>query len=216
MIESLMMRLSDAAMEMGTAFLGEVSGANFISGSGLRAMVGLTAGTSRNPSVDWLNFSLDGKIIYVAKKNIQGSISWDNLNALDIVYGGKIVTIGGRQYKVRLLKGRGDSYTTNYVSGYDIPETHGSEWNRLMYHVSGRPFANVSNTLASEGITEGDWAQYSEADLDMIIYSHCQDMVNGTNSRALRGANGVSFAHSRAPANVASNYGWRPCLELVQ
>jgi len=96
--------------------------------------------------------------------------------------------------------------------------THGSEWNRLLYHVSGKPFGTANNTLASEGITEGDWAQFSEAEL-LTYYSYgkgswcwCQEAAGG--ARILRGYYGVSYFDYDT---VTFDYsGWRPCLELVE
>lgn len=88
-----------------------------------------------------------------------------------------------------------------------------------MYHVSGKPFASSNNTLASEGISVGDWAQYSEADLLTYnsygngSYSWCQEPSGPY--KIVRGYYGVSYISGGDPGVNAVAFGWRPCLELV-
>ncbi len=189
----------------------------FINGNDLASQIGLTAGVSINADAGWLKFSLDYHTLYVAKKPFRYDLSWDQINACGAVFGTAQVTINGKLYKVRLLKGRGDGLSTATGSGGDIQPTHNSEWNRLMYHVSGKPFGDPSNTLASEGITEGDWAQFSEAELSTYhtygngSYNWCQES-SGTN-KVLRGFYGVSYYSRYEPPYPY--FGWRPCLELV-
>lgn len=89
-----------------------------------------------------------------------------------------------------------------------------------MYHVSGKPFYYTQNILTSEGITEGDWAQFSEADLltnhvyGNGSYSWCQDQA-GVDTVA-RGYDGVSYIFPRYKSATFAYMGWRPCLELVE
>ena len=193
---------------------------DFITGDQLATQVGLTAGTAFNSDAGWLKFSLDYKTLYVAKRPFRRSVSWDQINARGAVFGDTQVEINGKLYKVRLLKGRGDELTTSISNGYDTQPTHNSEWNRLMYHVSGTPFANASNTLASEGITEGDWAQFSESELLTYHasgtggYSLCQDQADTT--RCARGVYGVSYIRGIDRTSTAITLAWRPCLELVE
>ncbi len=201
-------------------YYGEVSASEFINGNDLAVQIGLIAGTTFNSDAGWLKFALDYKTLYVAKRPFRRSISWDQINARGAVFGDTQVEINGKLYKVRLLKGRGDGLTTSISDGYDTQPTHNSEWNRLMYHVSGLPFEYVQNTLASEGITEGDWAQFSEAELLTNAgsgngsNSFCQDTI-GTN-RCVRGYNGVSYIRSTGRTSTSSILGWRPVLELVE
>jgi hypothetical protein len=146
-------------------YYGEVSSVDFINGDALATQIGLTTGTAFNSDAGWLKFSLDYKTLYVSKRPFRYSVSWDQINAVGAVFGTTQVTINGKTYKVRLLKGRGDNLINAAVKGYDVPATHGSEWNRLMYHVAGAPLGNASNSLASEGITLGDWVQFNASQL---------------------------------------------------
>lgn len=203
-------------------FIREVPSSEFITGDQLAAAIGLTAGI---PIADagWLKFadSVDGKTKYISKRPLRSNINWDQLNAVGAVFGSKTVVIKGLTYKVRLLSGANSNPATG-SSGWDAPYTHGCEWNRLMYHISAKPFANPSNTLQSEGITEGDWASYSEADLlthssgGNGSYSWCQETGTTPTTRGSCGAVGVSYSIQNASSDAYSYLGWRAVLELVE
>ena len=202
-------------------FVREVPASEFITGVQLASAIGLTAG---RPMADagWLHFedTVDGKTKYISKKPLRYSISWDHINAVGAVFGTAMVVIKGLTYKVRLLSGA-NTNPAKGSSGYDAPYTHGCEWNRLMYRVSAKPFGHASNTLASEGIVEGDWASYTEADLVTNSsagngsYSWCQETGTTGETRVGRGYSGVSLS-SQVPSSISTApYGWRACLELV-
>ena len=204
-------------------FVGEVSSAEFITGNALASQIGLTAGTSQHSDAGWLHFedTVDGQTKYISKKSLRHSISWDQLNAVGAVFGTATVVIKGLTYKVRLLSGANSNPATTVNNSYDHPGTWGSEWNRLMYRISAKPFGNVRNTLASEGIATGDWASYSEADL-LTRYSHgngsyqwCQETGTTATTRVNRGSNGVSRSVQFTSSVVTSNFGWRAVLELI-
>ena len=81
-------------------FFGEVPASELVNGEDLCALIGLTAGTLQNSDEPWLKFALDGKILYVAKKTIKHSISWDAINAVGAVFGEAKFN---KAFKVRLL-----------------------------------------------------------------------------------------------------------------
>ena len=203
-------------------FVGEVTASEFITGTALASQIGITQGTVI-PDAGWLKFddTVDGKTKYISKKPLRSHISWDALNAVGAVFGSKTVVIKGSTYKVRLLKGIIANTLVGTTNGYDIPASHGCEWNRLMYRISAKPFANPNNILASESIVEGDWASYSEADLVTHSshgngsYQWCQETGTTPTTRVLRGHYGVSSLGRDTSSNSAAVYGWRACLELV-
>lgn len=198
-------------------FLGEVTAADFITGSALASAIGLTAGYLRNDAEPWLKFKdpIDGKTKLLPRKHIRVGLSWNQLSNHSAVHGTQ-VTIQGQTYIVRLPRTRPDgSALINGVVGYDHQAAHGSEWNRLMYHISGRPFNDASNTLASEGLHEGDWAQYSEVVLDTLsdYFSLCQEKTQDGYA-LIRGEKGVSYISIASV--TGTSFGWRPVLELVE
>lgn len=154
-------------------FAGEIAGAQLISMNDLTGLLGVTEGTGFNLDTNWLKFGINNSVIYIAKKPIRHSLSWSHLNSLNLINGDRVVTIGDNQYKVRLMRGISDQATT-VVPGYDTQATWNSEWNHTLYHVHSGTFTDPKNTLRSEGITSGDLAQYSDADLGVGFYQDQQ------------------------------------------
>ncbi len=199
---------------------GEVASADLIDGTALAALVGLSAGTAQESTSGWLKFALNGKVLFVAKRPLRHTVSWNQLDQAGVVYG-KEVTIGTDRFLVRLIRGANSDPTVGQT-GYDMPLTHGSEWNRLMYHVHDGVHGNNSNTMASEGITVGDFAQYADADLFVRTgngrLTICQERISTIDSvdRLYRGHNGISSSGAvNATQTPSIAYGWRPVLELI-
>lgn len=220
-MNSLMLVASEARKRFGKRaipFLGEVASADFIRGDALAAAIGLTAGTAMNVNGGWLKFKdpVDNKVKYISKMPIRRNMSWHHLNVLGAVSGSKEIDISGKTYKVRLINGLREG-GSGAADTYDSFVTHGSEWNRLMYHISGKPFTWARTTLASEGIEEGDWAQYTDAELGLVAYngigtySLCRE-----NSIPYRGRYGVSYLNYSLETIANDFLGWRPLLELVE
>lgn len=206
-------------------FVREVPASEFITGDALAAAIGLTAGVSQHSTAGWLLFedTVDGKTKYISKRPLRHTISWDQINARGVVFGTTTVAIQGNTYKVRLLSGANSNPSTTANGSDDHAGTHGCEWNRLLYHISAKPFASAGNTLRSEGITTGDWAGYSENDIGMALaytggnggYQWCQETGTTATSRVMRGAGGASYSNQLDASSASVSYGWRAVLELV-
>jgi hypothetical protein len=169
-------------------FYGEVSSEDFISGDDLANVIGLTAGTSQNSDAGWLKVVDGNKMLLIAKKTFRHTISWNNINAVDAVFG-KIVTIDGVKYVLRLLST--------------------AEWDRFMYplhtdHPDSAPnWANYSDSdlLVSSSYGNGSYSWTSTPQ---------------SSSRVARGLSGVTFSGDATPSSATSNFGWRPVLEFFQ
>lgn len=203
-------------------FLGEVSAGAFITGNALASAIGLTAGTAQHSDEPWLKFLdlVDGKTKYVAKKTFRHTISWDQINAVNAVYGDRSIEINGESFKVRLLKGASGDPVEG-ISGYDTVSSHGSEWNRLFYPL----VPNTANSnkiptypISGEGIRFGAWANYTDAELDNSSrWTWCQETnASNTSQRVRRGNSGLSYFGLAGSSNAYSYYAWRPVLELVE
>lgn len=83
-------------------FFGEVASANLITGADLCTLLGVTQGTAIDDA-GWLKFARRDRILFVAKKAIRHSISWNTINAAGAVYGQAVTVIDGVRYAVRLL-----------------------------------------------------------------------------------------------------------------
>lgn len=204
-----------------SVFIREVPASEFITGAALASQIGLTAGVSLHSTAGWLHFEDEGKTKYISKRPLRHTVSWDELNAVGAVFGTKTAIINGDTYKVRLLSGANTNPSTAVNGSFDHAGTHGCEWNRLLYHISAKPFTNGNNRLASEGIVVGDWASYSEADLVTSYipgngsYNWCQETGTEGTQRITRGSAGVSYLYQGDSSYAGSSYGWRPVLELV-
>ncbi len=204
------------------AFKGEVHVGDLINGTDLAALVGLTAGTiiDNTDNEPWLHFvdPVDNKTKYIAKKPYRRSISWDDINAVDCVYG-KTITIGDNQYICRLIKGGKTEPFTGLV-GHDTEGTWGSEWNRLLYPIcapTGNPDYDNIQDPSSPGL--GTWAQYDQTnDLGLMpgigARSLCQNFHKS--SRIYRGSVGVTNSSTITPHSSIQATGWRPLLELIE
>jgi hypothetical protein len=207
------------ASDGGVDWYGEVTAEELIDGEGLASLIGLTAGVAQHSDAGWLHVGLDGTELLIAKRTLRHSIYWDQINAVNVVYGNRTVEINGQLYKVRLPKGANSDPTVD-AWGYDVPHSHGSEWNRIFYRLTNDTYIDAWNTKASEEPFV-HLAQYSESDLILDFrvpepngsFSWCQETAGSY--RVIRGGDGVSYLYRPAPSYVSSYYGWRPFLERV-
>lgn len=201
-------------------FYGEVPTSEFITGDELAAVIGLNAGTSQFSNEPWLKFSYLGKTEFIAKKPLRHSISWNDINGVNAVFGNRTIKIGDNTYKVRLLKGKteGQQNDTNSAFG-DICK--GSEWNKLMLPIHKNAPSSWQYPKNVNSPTENWNVGYTDADLVTHnnngngSFSWCQEYGNNTNKRLYRGRYGVSCSVPGNPYTAHTDYGWRPVLELV-
>lgn len=216
----------------GEGYFGTIPAASFINGTDLAAAIGLTTGTvlTANINNDWMKFAWKGRIVYTPFKGYRSSVTWTQLYNLGAVYGSDTVgrypeptpvlqnarvIIGGKTYKVRLMKtlvtddadlvvGTGSGSTGRF----DVyPITRDSEYNQLMYRSSlDDPPQQVGD----------DWAAYTATELNAgwII---CQEASSRAASFLVRGymGYGIGSAWCLGPRTlVASSIVWKPVLEL--
>ena len=222
--------------DMTAGFFGEVSSNELITGDDLATQLGITQGTSQYSTEPWLKFALDDEIIYVPKKPLRHSISWEHIYQAGAVYGtddfgnnpsggdrlqDARVTIDGFEFKVTLLKGANSDPTAD-ESGFDIPLTHNSEWNRLMYPIHSGVHTRADNP-SSPSTPYNQWASYSDSDILVHrdfgngSYNWTQETHGGSDSyRLRRGYIGVTVVYRTTTTYASSDYGWRPALRLVR
>lgn len=170
-------------------YLGQWTPDEVIRPSILAEMVGMGANVI-NPDSDWLKFSVEGRIFYVAKKPISNLTSYTALSGLNLVEGNRVITLGYDQYKLKLLSGE---------------DTDTSDWNRLMYRVS------------KDDPTETFWEEFTDAELGINTNIGGQTISRSTSGTSVysRGRYGVKTiqANGKTFTNVVN--GWRPVLEYV-
>mgnify|MGYP001266195815 CR=1 FL=1 len=217
---------------MQEGFFGEVPASELITGDALASECGISQGTSQHSTAGWLKFAYKGEILFVAKKPIRRSISWDAINTAKCVYGDsgdKTVTIDGIAYKVTLMRATNPTNDPKTVASAASGEVnHHSEWNRLMCQIHEEAingsWGYPDNIESDIGILEhslgsGSQGMYSDADLIVASgggrFSWCQEMSTSASDRLGLGYGGVSYANSNASSITHAYLGWRPVLKLV-
>lgn len=194
----------------------ELSNAQFTTYANVSSLAGVSYGFLHNEGQGWLRFDYEGVELIVSKKSIRYNISWDQINAAGCVFGSKVITINGNQYRVRVLTGADNNPTqVNPATGYYVNGSHNSEWSRLFYPLV-RDDAYIPPEIRNPN------APYTNLQLGMITengrYSWCQETYQGNAAqRVIRGNFGVSYFYRTTSSNTGTSalYGWRPCLELV-
>lgn len=208
------------AGDYNAGFYGEVPASEFITGDELCSMVGITEGISQFSNEPWLKFAYLGDLVFVAKKPIRHSISWNHINEKGCVFGEKIVTIEGQRYKVTLLKTKTEG-KQDVSSGYQGAILHNSMWNRLMGQIHEEAPSNwaypdnMENTLVNWGINYTDEDLYTHGDYGNGFLSWCQEYGPNTNFRMTRGGYGVSYSYPGDPGSTSKDHSFRPALILV-
>lgn len=209
MLEALLTGHGSKTWPQDDFFHGEIPSGVFITPEALAATVGLTAGNLINPTAPWLSFTLDGAEVLVPKLPIRTNLRWNELQSLGLVFG-KTITINGGSWLVRLMRG-GTADPTPNQTGNDVAASWGSEWNRLMYRITGV----VSNPANSEGLTTGDKERYTNAELGVGVgfRNICQETITGYPLLCVhRGSSHITHFGGTAKSN---QYHWRPILVKV-
>ena len=205
-----------------STLLGEVPSSNFISGVDLAAAIGLTIGTSINPNTPWLHFSYKNKELYVPKLPFRNNISWISLYNLGAIHGDDSigikadarpsvlqnarVTIFGKTYRVRLLRGSNENPITTSLTAIDSPHFVGAEWSDLFYPIVTQVYPNYPDKIVTP---------YSTSQvLTVSPASLCQEVE--LSNKDISQSRAVTTANRQAVATQYANAGWRPCLELIE
>lgn len=206
-------------------FYGECPTSEFITGDELARMIGLTAGKSQYSTEPWLKFSYLGKIEFVAKKPFRCAITWNDINAVNAVFGDRTIEIKGNTYKVRLMKGKTEGKQDD-TSEYKGDICKGSEWNKLMLPIHKNAPSSWKYRDNVNSPTENWDVGYANRDLTTLSdwsygsQSWCQETFSsnfGQRYRLLRGLHtGIAYSNRGGSTDYGNNYGWRPVLELVE
>lgn len=204
---------------MDAGWFGEVASNDFISGDALANMLGITAGTSQYSNEPWLKFAYEGDVYLIAKKPYRHTISWDQINAANAVYGNKTIEIGGKKYQVMLMRGIGNDVQPNpktFYKPYDGAANHQSMWNALMLPIHAKAPSSWAYPNNVKSPTDNWGIGYTDADLlTNNLYTWCQETTYAENCRSLRGDSCVSLARAGVSGGAGSTCGWRPCLKIV-
>lgn len=177
-------------------FYGEAVSGDLIDGETLATETGFTAGTPYYTDTSWLKFALDGKTLFVAKKPVRHSLSWNQLNAANLIHGDTVLDWQGRTYRVRVLTG-GDA---------DPASTVGGEWNQLMYRVH------------VDGPVDTHWETYTNSQIHIgstrtARATFCQERT--VNGEVVARGTSITYFNTPPASRGSDAFGWRPVLELI-
>ena len=224
-----------------TGYYGFVPSADLISGDALASLIGLTAGVSQYSDAGWFKFYVGpaatcnrnnngyAYVAYVAKMPNRHTISWNNINAVNAVYGYRHELIMGMNCQVRLITGA-EADPTIYTAGTSCLNNPGrnSEWNELLYriHTAVPTCSNVSigmegglSTIRHGGTQNAgpNWAEYTNTQMGVLDTlnngSACWAQESNGSNRVRRGDTGLAYWGAFASSDTGENRGWRPVLQ---
>lgn len=149
-------------------------------------------------------------------------------NSSKAVNQNKIVTIGGKQYRVRLMKGAGDMPTDSFEDTDRGAAGPDNEWNRLILPLHER--AKLGNWIylayaVDQGGTKitSDWGVgltdenlRTHNEFGTGSYTWCQEPLDTANwRRVFRGSSGASHLSGSYSWSTYSGVCWRPVLESI-
>lgn len=203
-------------------YFGEVSGTELFYGTELVFKFGIATGVMSSwAGSQWFKFFRNGKVIYIARQQVLGSIGWNDLYNLGLVYGVKgnglyPVGAGVEQFnpvmkndgvrnwylKPRMMTGVGVDPATGAVSD-------GGEWNQLLGRIvtgTNTGVAEKWSTLAVTYVAYGGATQLSS----LVMETNQNDVTQAWNRGASNDLTGIS-----ALSKASSAFQWRPVLELI-
>lgn len=146
----------------------------------------------------------------------------------NIVTQNTIVTIGGKQYRVRLLKGAGEDPVDSYADSDRGAVGPDNEWNDLILPLHER--AKLGNWNYSEYAKNKDGGPIEDWEIgltDENLRTHydfgtgsrswCQETRDDSETyrRVFRGSTGASSLHAYGSRDAGSFYSWHPILESI-
>lgn len=193
-------------------YITAVPATGLITGDELASRIGFTAGDpiEENNDTNWIKYSYDGKVKYVAQRTLRNNLAPNDVPGLGSSSEQHTprVIIAGELYEVSLLHGIGNKYANFTGHGDDIEVTHGSEWNQVMYRLySGY------DTTDSEKPYE-NWLELDNDQLSLKTHDFVLGDIYGrpTDMSIARGFRSVGYMNSLLDIAPSVNNGWRPTL----
>jgi hypothetical protein len=215
-------------------YFGSMQSGELINTNDLRAAVGLTIGSVNQQGPIWHKWIRNGKVLYVPNGPLCGNISWKALYDLGLVYGvdgagpsnaganvnqSAKVTIGGEQFRVRLMTGFDDTLARYPVTPVSTEPTElwPNEWNDLIYPLS--MYCPELQRMAN--VQQATVADLGMALTGVTVGSIVQERISAGNAvnSLLRGntaANRTGIANRTHAAYNSATNGWWPVLELIE
>lgn len=202
-------------------YFGTVSQEDFITHQALYDWSGLVGGivnVTTPLTQPWFKYAYEGKVCFIPFNHIVSRVSWDSLYEAGLVYGedsngpitmetpvnqNKIITIGGKNYRVRLQRAFKESLLEGVTGAWVKFEREGYDERCAVL-----PNLHKVNSVIQDGfkysidITTGQdgWVAVAHSTTEDVKNAVCVDYVAGTFAR---------LSKNRA------DFTWIPVLELI-
>ena len=160
--------------------------------------------------MQWIEVNKGSQKLLICDRVMLVYISWDQLNAQNLIKG-KRITIDGQEYLLRVLTG-GNYYRsgTDSYSGGVLP----NEWDDFICNEGnylGLPKPNPTDLAGTNPSGEHNQKWHWDR-----IYTWCQETYrDSAGNRALRGDNSARYWNYDSSSSQYNSYGWRPVLEVL-
>lgn len=196
-------------------FFGEITGTEFITYAALTTLAGITTGTAMTDASfpdRWLKVAYNGNVQYISRWTIRNGVSWAVLNTLGLITG-KVVTIKGKRYKIRLMQGANVDPWSGVDNAAGGTETVGTEWNKLIYGLCNA--APLEGPLLANYTTDqlglSPFSRNGTSILVKELSTTGTSTVRGNASGAIRGL----YKYPGTTATTDAIRGWKPVVEFV-
>jgi hypothetical protein len=166
--------------------------------------------------MQWVEINDGGKKYLVSDRVMLVNISWNDLNALNLIFG-KEITIDGQQYRVRSLTGGSNRRNGDYYAGGTPTNNEWDRWIVNEANLSGLPKPTSADlgTSAYQNPSVMNGAHNTLWNWG-YVYSWCQETYEESGAiRAIRGYDSARPWYYNNATYRGGNVGWRPVLEVL-
>lgn len=162
--------------------------------------------------IRWREVNIGSKKLLVADRNILNSVTWNELDALDLIFG-KEIKIDGQDYLLRVLTG-GEERREGGTGGSDAGGKLPNEWDDIIGNLGSytglpTPTATDLSGYNQSGPHNQFWNWHQIRSWAQETYLH------NTAHRANRGYNSALYFGYSAATDRSAGIGWRPVLEVL-
>lgn len=179
----------------------------------LKSALGLLAGTWVSDSA-WLEYSLGGKACYVSKRCVCNGITFNVLYDRGLVEG-VTITLGGKQYLCRFIRGAAPAYLNAMPNIADYGSYPANEvFSKAEFM---RLFAPILNKTGNsvDGIPFGTHAKFTPQQLGFQVQTAGNSTMcaeHNATMQLMRGSTDETFACVRSRTQMSMYWGFRPIL----
>lgn len=199
-------------------YFGVVTSSDLFTPAEMTVFANFTLGTAVTgiTNLEWLKFFWGGRILYVPKKILWSSATWEHVYGKGLIYG--IRGVGKYPYptanpvsQYRLIVK--EEVNKNWGFKVRVPSVYPTDPAAVFSSSAlGEFYSLLSRVLTTPNGT-GEWASFSAAELDASTLFMGQE--SGSAATTSNVVSLINTTPNQIPKNQGSNNNWRPVLELI-